>query len=172
MLLAALREPDPVILFEHAMLYAPTGELDEADGPAPISAARPSGVPGRDVTLVTFGGSLQKALAAAERLAGDGIDAEVIDLRALRPLDTATVLASVARTHRAVIVDEGWRTGSLAAEVSAQIMEGAFYELDGRSRGCAARRCRCPIPSIWRTRRCRRRRPSSPRCERTLGRHG
>ena len=85
---------------------------------------------GRDVSLVTYGGSLPKTLAAADQLAHEGIEAEVIDLRSLRPLDMPTVLQSVAKTHRAVIVDEGWRTCSLAAEISASIMEGAFYELD------------------------------------------
>ena len=96
------------------------------------------------MSIVTYGGSVSKALDAAERLGGEGISAEVIDLRVLRPLDTATVLASVAKTHRAVVVDEAWRTGSLAAEVSAQIMEGAFYELDRPvARVCSAE---VPIP--------------------------
>jgi pyruvate dehydrogenase E1 component beta subunit len=100
--------------------------------------------PGTDVSLVTYGGSLPKALAAAEQLAADAISAEVVDLRVLRPLDMAAVLASVAKTHRAVIVDEAWRTGSLAAEVSAQIMEGAFYDLDRPvARVCSAE---VPIP--------------------------
>jgi pyruvate/2-oxoglutarate/acetoin dehydrogenase E1 component len=86
--------------------------------------------PGRDVSLITYGASLWKALEAATALASDGIDAEVIDLRTLRPLDDATIIASIARTHRAVLVDEGWRSGSIAAEISARIMEQAFYELD------------------------------------------
>ena len=81
--------------------------------------------------MITYGGSLWKALEAAEQLAEEGIEAEVLDLRSLRPLDTPSILASVAKTHRALVVDEGWRTGSLAAEISAQIMEGAFYDLDG-----------------------------------------
>jgi pyruvate/2-oxoglutarate/acetoin dehydrogenase E1 component len=129
MLLAALQEPDPVFIFEHAALYALEGEVEEDAGPAPIgpAAVRRSG---RDVTLVTYGGSLYKTLEAAERLAGDGIEAEVLDLRSLRPLDTATVLASVAKTHRAVVIDEAWRTSSFAAEVAAQIMEGGFDTLD------------------------------------------
>jgi pyruvate/2-oxoglutarate/acetoin dehydrogenase E1 component len=93
---------------------------------------------------VTYGGSLPKTLQAAERLAQEGIEAEVIDLRCLRPLDTPTILASVARTHRAVIVDEGWKTGSLAAEISARLMEEAFYELDAPvGRVCSAE---VPIP--------------------------
>ena len=85
---------------------------------------------GRDVTIISYGASLIKALAAAEILAGEGIEAEVIDLRTLRPLDDETFLSSVAKTHRAVIVDEGWRSCSISAEISARIMEGAFYELD------------------------------------------
>jgi pyruvate/2-oxoglutarate/acetoin dehydrogenase E1 component len=85
---------------------------------------------GTDVSLITYGGCLFKTLEAAEQLAADGIAAEVIDLRSLRPLDDATLMASVGKTHRAVIVDEGWRTGSLAAEVSARIMEQAFWDLD------------------------------------------
>jgi pyruvate dehydrogenase E1 component subunit beta len=129
MLAAALREPDPVFIFEHAMLYPMEGEVDEAAGPADIShcSIRREG---RDVSLITYGGSLGKTLEAAETLAKEGVEAEVVDLRVLRPLDTRTMLTSVARTHRAVIIDEAWRTGSFAAEISAQIMEGAFDELD------------------------------------------
>jgi len=142
MLLAALRDPDPVFLFEHATLYPMEGELDEA---APFDIAHAAvRREGDDVTLVTYGGSLLKALAAAEQLAADRIGAEVVDLRVLRPLDVTTVLASVAKTHRAVVIDEAWRTGSFAAEVSAQIMEGAFYELDRPvARVCSAE---VPIP--------------------------
>ncbi len=130
LLLAALREPDPVFVFEHAALYPMEGEVDATGGPGEIGRALVRRA-GADLTLITYGGSLPKTLAAAERLAGEGIEAEVIDLRSLRPLDTATILASIARTHRALVVDEGWRTGSFAAEVSAQIMERAFYDLDG-----------------------------------------
>ena len=100
--------------------------------------------PGKHVTLVTYGGTLFKTLDAGEELAKEGIEAEVIDLRVLRPLDTETVLASVAKTRRAVIVDEGWRSGSLSAEISARIMEGAFWELDAPvGRVCSAE---VPIP--------------------------
>jgi pyruvate dehydrogenase E1 component beta subunit len=82
------------------------------------------------VTLIAYGGCLSKALQAADRLADEGIAAEVVDLRVLRPLDTETFVESVRRTHRAVVVDEGWRSGSLAAEVLARIVEQAFYDLD------------------------------------------
>jgi pyruvate dehydrogenase E1 component beta subunit len=85
---------------------------------------------GRDVSFITYGNSLPKCLAAAGVLAGDGIEAEVIDLRVLRPLDMQTVTASVARTHRALIVDEGWKSGSLSAEIAARLAEDALYELD------------------------------------------
>ena len=141
MLRLALRDPDPVFIFEHALLYPMEGEVDEAALPVDLTraAVRRSGT---DVTVVTYGGSLWKALEAAQRLAEEGVEAEVIDLRALRPLDTPTVLASVAKTHRALVVDEGWRTGSLAAEISAQIMEGAFYDLDGP----VARVCSAEVP--------------------------
>lgn len=143
MLLTALKEPDPVFIFEHAYLYPMEGELEEGLLPVDISTAAVRRH-GTDISLITFGGSLWKALQAAETLAGDGIDAEVIDLRVLRPLDQATILASVKKTHRAVIIDEGWRTGSFAAEISAQIMEGGFYDLDGPvARVCSAE---VPIP--------------------------
>jgi pyruvate dehydrogenase E1 component beta subunit len=141
MLRLALRDPDPVFIFEHALLYPMEGEVDEAALPLDLTRAAVRR-PGTDVTVVTHGGSLGKTLEAAQRLAEEGVEAEVIDLRALRPLDTPAVLASVAKTHRALVVDEGWRTGSLAAEISAQIMEGAFYDLDGP----VARICSAEVP--------------------------
>jgi len=143
MLWTALEDPDPVVIFEHVMLYNRTGQIAADAGAVPISGAAVRRA-GTDLTLITYGGSLYKTLEAAEVLAVEGIAAEVIDLRSLRPLDDATVMASVARTHRAVIVDEGWRSGSLAAEVSARIMEQAFWELDAPvGRVCSAE---VPIP--------------------------
>jgi pyruvate dehydrogenase E1 component beta subunit len=143
MLLAAVREPDPVFIFEHATLYPLEDEIDETAGPADIATAAIR-KPGKDVSLITYGGSLPKALQASETLASEGIDAEVLDLRTLRPLDTRSILSSVARTHRAILIDEAWRTGSFAAEISAQIMEGAFDELDAPvTRVCSAE---VPIP--------------------------
>ncbi len=143
MLWTALEDPDPVVIFEHVMLYNRTGQLDADAGPVPIDGAAVRRE-GTDLTLITYGGSLYKTLEAAEVLAGEGIAAEVIDLRSLRPLDDATIMASVAKTHRAVIVDEGWRSGSLAAEISARIMEQAFWELDAPvGRVCSAE---VPIP--------------------------
>ena len=111
------------------MLYPLEDTLDEAADPSQVwhAAVRRAG---RDVSIITYGGSLGKCLQAADTLSGDGIECEVIDLRALRPLDTTTLINSVTKTHRALVVDEGWRTCSLAAEISASIIEGAFYELD------------------------------------------
>jgi pyruvate dehydrogenase E1 component beta subunit len=129
MLGPALADPNPVLIFEHGSLYNLEGELPEPPPAVDIERAAIRR-PGGDVTLLTYGGQLGTALDAASALACEGIDAEVVDLRVLRPLDEATVLASVRRTHRAVVVDEGWRTGSVAAEVCARIVEGAFYALD------------------------------------------
>jgi len=138
MLWTALMDPDPVIMFENALLYNLEGELAADAGAVDIdrAAVRRSG---DDLTLVTYGGCLHKTLQAAERLAAQNISAEVIDLRTLRPLDMATVLGSLAKTHRMVIVDEGWKSGSLAAEIMARVMEQAFYELDAPiERVCSA----------------------------------
>jgi pyruvate dehydrogenase E1 component beta subunit len=137
MLRPALEDPDPVLIFEHGTLYNLDGELDDrATVDIDTAAVRR---PGRDVTLIAYGGTLGTALTAAEQLSADGVDAEVIDLRTLRPLDDETVMGSVRRTHRAVIVDEGWRSGSLAAEISARITEQAFYDLDAPvDRVCSA----------------------------------
>jgi pyruvate dehydrogenase E1 component beta subunit len=143
MLWTALCDPDPVLIFEHGSLYNMEGELADDAGPVDIdrAAIRREGA---DVTLVTYGGSLFKTLDAADQLGADGIRAEVVDLRTLRPLDDATLLESVGRTHRAVVVDEGWRTGGLSAEVSARISEAAFYDLDAPvARVCSAE---VPIP--------------------------
>ena len=128
MLAPALADPDPVVIFEHAQLYNLEDEVPE-DVRCDIASAAVRRE-GAAVTLITYGGSLPKTLAAADELAGAGIDAEVVDLRVLRPLDTATLFASVKKTRRAVVVDEGWKSGSLAAEVMARIAEEAFFELD------------------------------------------
>lgn len=129
MLWTALQDPDPVLIFENNTLYNRDGLLPDNAGPVDIDTARVRR-PGGDITLITYSASLFKCLEAAESLAKEGIEAEVIDLRSLRPLDDATYLASIAKTHRVLIVDEGWRSGSLAAEISARIMEQGFYDLD------------------------------------------
>jgi pyruvate dehydrogenase E1 component beta subunit len=141
MLAPALQDPNPVLIFEHGGLYNMEGELPADAGAVDIERAAVRR-PGSDVTLIAYGGTLPTAMQAAEELARDGVEAEVIDLRVLRPLDDAAVMASLGRTHRAVIVDEGWRSGSLAAEVSARIMEQAFYELDAP----VARVCSAEVP--------------------------
>jgi pyruvate dehydrogenase E1 component beta subunit len=141
MLPAALRMPDPVILFEHASLYNLEGDLPDDAGAVDLdhAAIRQAG---KDLTVITYGGSVGKALGAAAELARDGVSVEVIDLRTLRPLDRATLVDSVRRTRRAVVVDEAWRTGSLAAEISALLMEQAFYDLDAP----VARVCTAEVP--------------------------
>lgn len=139
MLGAALASPDPVLVFEYPALFDMAGDLAAASVDLSRAAVRRTGT---RATIVAYGACVPKALAAAETLAGDGINAEVVDLRVLRPLDMATVLASVRKTRRAVIVDEGWRSGSLSAEISARIMEEAFYDLDAP----VARVCREEVP--------------------------
>lgn len=142
MLWTAIEHPDPVIIFENVMLYNRAGALPN---PAPKDIDHAAVCrEGNDVSLITYGGSLWKTLEAAETLAAEGISAEVIDLRSLRPLDDVVIMKSVARTRRAVIVDEGWRSGSLAAEISARIMEQCFWSLDAPvGRVCTAE---VPIP--------------------------
>jgi len=143
MLQPALEDPNPVLIFEHIMLYNREDELDPTITGVDIVSAKIRR-PGRDVTLLTYGGMLFKTLDAAEALHREGIEAEVVDLRVLRPLDMATVLGSVARTRRVVIVDEGWKSGSLSAELTARIVEGAFFELDAPIRRVCSREV--PIP--------------------------
>ena len=141
MLWPALEDPDPVFIFENAWLYPFEDDIPaQPDGLGIDRAAIRR--PGRDVSVITYGSTLRKSMEAADELAKEGIEAEVVDLRTLRPLDDETILGSVARTHRAVIVDEGWRSGSLAAEISARIMERVFYELDAP----VARVCSAEVP--------------------------
>jgi pyruvate/2-oxoglutarate/acetoin dehydrogenase E1 component len=129
MLWTALQDPDPVLMFENVMLYNMSGKLVSNAGAVNIDKAAVRRT-GRDISLITYGGSLWKTLEAATVLAADGIEAEVIDLRSLRPLDDASIVESVSKTRRAVIVDEGWRSGSLAAEIGMRIVEQAFWSLD------------------------------------------
>ncbi len=129
MLWTAVQEPDPVLIFENVMLYNMSGALAADAGPVNIDKAEVRR-DGSDISLITYGGSLWKTLDAAATLAAEGIDAEVIDLRSLRPLDDTTIMASVNKTRRAVIIDEGWRSGSLSAEIGMRIVEQAFWSLD------------------------------------------
>jgi pyruvate dehydrogenase E1 component beta subunit len=140
MLWPALEDPDPVLIFEHAQLYNLQGELSDAP-PADITRAALRRA-GGDVSIVTYGGSLPKAMEAALALAGDGIEADVLDLRVLRPLDNDAIVASVRKTRRLVVVDEGWRSGSLAAEIVARVAEQAFFDLDA----APARVCSEEVP--------------------------
>jgi len=134
MLGAALADPDPVLVFEYPALFEAKDELSAEN--VDISSAKIRRA-GSKVTLITYGACLPKTLQAAEE-----VDGEVIDLRVLRPLDMQTVLNSVRKTRRAVVIDEGWRSGSLAAEIMARIMEQAFYDLDAP----LARVCREEVP--------------------------
>lgn len=129
MLATALADPDPVIMFEHAAMYGMKGEMPADGSPVDITTARVRRV-GGDVTIVTQGGSLWKVLEAADSLADQGVSVEVLDLRSLRPLDTDAIVASVSKTHRLVVVDEGWKTAGLSAEIVALVTEHALWELD------------------------------------------
>jgi pyruvate dehydrogenase E1 component beta subunit len=129
LLRTALRGKDPVIFMEHAALYSLKGPVPDGDVALPFGQAEIAR-PGRDVTVVAYSRMLHLALEAAERLAGEGIEAEVINLRTLRPLDRRTIIASAQRTHRAVVVQEQWKPFGAGAEIAAIIAEGAFDLLD------------------------------------------
>jgi pyruvate dehydrogenase E1 component beta subunit len=143
MLLSALQDPNPVIIFEHVMLYNMEEDLAQEMDHVDISFAKVRRS-GQDVSLITYGGSLFKALTAADILAAEGISAEVVDLRVLRPLDTKTIFESISKTRRCVIVDEGWRSGSISAEIGMRIAEGIFFELDAPLRRVCSREV--PMP--------------------------
>ncbi len=145
MLLQALQDPDPVLIFEHVMLLNSQGNvLSEPEADMEKALVRKQGT---DITLLTYGGSLPKVLMAATELEALNINVEVVDLRCLRPLDLATILASVQKTHRAIIIDEAWKTGSLAGEVSAIIMEQAFWFLDAPVQRICTQEVPIPYPS-------------------------
>ena len=142
MLAPALNDPDPVLIFEHALLLS--HEEESCDSiPEGFNAwqAQIRKI-GTQLSIITYGIMVSRALAAATLLQQDGIDVEVIDLRCLRPLDNAPIMASVRKTHRALIIDEGWRSGSLAAEICTRIIEQVFYELDAP----VQRLCRKEVP--------------------------
>jgi len=143
MIALALDDPDPVLVFENSLLYNSKGTLDTDAKPLPIGKAKVH-KEGGDITILAYGINLFKALEAAETLEKEGIDAEVIDIRSLRPLDDDAIMASIKKTHRVIIVDEGWKSGSISAEIMARINEQAFYELDApMGRVCTAE---VPLP--------------------------
>lgn len=129
MLWPALEDPDPVLIFENSTLYNVEEEWSGNGAIVDIHSAKVRRE-GSDVSILTYGIGLQKSLKAAEKLAEGGIEAEVVDLRVLRPLDDEMIFSSVDKTGRAVIVDEGWKSGGISAELSARIMEHCFYNLD------------------------------------------
>jgi len=141
MLWSALEDPNPVLIFEQVNLYNMEAELAADAGAVPLCGAAVRRA-GRDLSLVTYGASLHKSLVAAQLLATEGIEAEVIDLRSLRPLDDATIMASLARTRRILVVDEGWRSGGISAEICARVAEQGFYDLDAPP----ARLCGVEVP--------------------------
>ena len=129
LLSAAMKSPDPVIIFEYTSMLNMENEIQENPARFDISKAKIRR-DGKDISIITYGTGVYKSLEAAEELASIGIDAEVVDLRVLRPLDEATFLASVSKTHRALIVEDAWRSVSISSEISARISEKVFYELD------------------------------------------
>lgn len=141
MLWTALADPDPVIIFEPIALYNTEAELPEDAGAVDIDRAAVRRA-GADVTLVCYGGTVRVALEAADLLAGEGLSAEVLDLRTLRPLDEPALLESLARTHHLVVVDEGWRSVGMAAEIAARAAEHGYWDLDGP----VARVCTAEVP--------------------------
>jgi pyruvate dehydrogenase E1 component beta subunit len=129
LLKSAIRTDDPVLFIEHATLYQLRGEVPDGDYSTPIGQSKIQR-PGRDVTIVTYSKMLETSNKAAEQLAQEGIEAEIVDLRTLRPLDMEPVLESFRKTNRAVIVEEGWRSFGVGSEVAARIYEQAFDYVD------------------------------------------
>ena len=167
LLKAAIRDPNPVVFLENEILYGHSFPVPKlADFVLPIGKARVAR-PGKDCTLVSWGIGMTYALKAAEELAKKHIFVEVVDLRTLRPMDIDTVVASVRKTNRCVVVEEGWPQCGVAAEVGMRIMETAFDDLDAPVQaGAPARTCRCPTPPTWRSSLCPRCRTSSTPCGR------
>lgn len=145
MLIAALKENGPVIIFEYTAMLNTEGEISDQPEAINISRAKIRRT-GKDVSLITYGSAVYRTLEAAQELAAAGIDAEVVDLRIIRPLDEETLLTSVAKTHRAVIIEDACRSVSVSSEVSARIMEKAFYELDAPVQRVAGIEVPIPYP--------------------------
>lgn len=145
MLHTALEHPDPVIIFEYTSMLNMEAEISANSGPTDISTAKVRRK-GKDISIITYGIGVYKSLQAADKLAAEGIDAEVIDLRVLRPLDEACFISSVTKTHRALLVEEAWSSINISSEVSARIMEKAFYELDAPVKRIAGVEVPIPYP--------------------------
>jgi len=129
LLKAAIRSQDPILFIEHATLYQTRGEVPEGDYIVPIGKSNVTR-PGKDVTIVTYSKMLEISTRAAEELAKEGIDAEIVDLRSLRPLDMGPVIESFKKTNRAVVVEEGWKSYGVGSEIAARIYEEAFDYVD------------------------------------------
>jgi pyruvate dehydrogenase E1 component beta subunit len=129
LLKAAIRSQDPVLFIEHATLYQTRGEVPDGDFVVPIGKSTVQR-PGKDITLVTYSKMLEISTKAAEELANEGIEVEIVDLRTLRPLDIDPVIASFKKTNRAVIVEEGWKSFGVGSEIAARIYEEAFDYVD------------------------------------------
>jgi pyruvate dehydrogenase E1 component beta subunit len=143
LLKAAIRSNDPVLFLEHATLYQVRGEVPEGDYVIPIGKSKVQR-PGKDVTIVTYSKGLEISMKAADELAKEGIDVEIVDLRTLRPLDMEPVIESFKKTNRAVVVEEGWKSFGVGAEISARIYEQAFDYVDAPVRRVAQKEV--PLP--------------------------
>ncbi len=144
LLKAAIRDPNPVLMLEHRLLYSKTGPVPEGEHLLPLGLARVCRV-GTELTLAATGRTVPVALAAAEKLSADGIEAEIIDLRTLKPLDTATLFQSVKKTNRLVVASDGWRTCGYASEVVATVTEECFYDLDAPIQRVCSRDVPMPV---------------------------
>lgn len=143
LLKAAIRSKNPVFFIEHATLYQTRGEVPDGDYIVPLGKSTVQR-PGKDVTIVTYSKMLEISLKAADQLAKEGIEVEIVDLRTLRPLDMAPVLESFKKTNRAVIVEEGWKSYGVGAEISARIYEEAFDYVDAPIKRVA--QAEAPLP--------------------------
>lgn len=141
MLEYAMKENSPVIIVEHALLFNEKADCPESVENYQIQKANVL-QEGSDLTLITYGGMIPRSVKACEELKAEGKNIELIDLRVLRPLDNETIFNSIKKTHRVLIVDEGWKSGSLSAEISARIVENCFYDLDAP----VQRLCRKEVP--------------------------
>lgn len=129
LLKSAIRSDDPIFFIEHATLYQTRGEVPDGDYTVPIGVSKIQR-PGKDVTIVTYSKMLETSLRAADQLSKEGIEAEIVDLRTLRPLDMGPVIESFKKTNRAVVVEEGWKSFGIGSEIAARIYEEAFDYLD------------------------------------------